>query len=350
LCWLKQRGKVYYLYFAKRFGRKPYSLNTSDLRLAREVEAEKNRELYDIVQGIKRPEKLMPIPYSELLRRYRDHKTSQGVDPKTLKNYLKTLNHFGRFLGTDVNIDTITPEQIEAFISFRRRSPKQHGEGTLAPKSLRNEVFTLVNLFTWTTERDFLLNNPMRKVSKPRRVVYDAPRALTYEEYLRLKAAIKSESYADVVDFYLLSGIRRAEGKLITSENFDFENMTLTVAQHKQGTHKVLPIGADLLAVSKRLIERAGVGNPLVTLHVSRLTTYFATARDEAGLPKSITFHSCRHTFASWLAALGTDFKTLQELIGHRSGEATQIYVHAFNPNKRSAIDKLTLPRKAVNA
>jgi hypothetical protein len=59
-------------------------------------------------------------------------------------------------------------------------------------------------------------------------------------------------------------------------------------------------------------------------------------------------FHSLHHSFASWLAALGTDFKTWQELIGHSSGEATQIYVHAFNPNKRSAIEKLRLPRKAV--
>jgi integrase/recombinase XerD len=75
----------------------------------------------------------------------------------------------------------------------------------------------------------------------------------------------------------------------------------------------------------------------------------FRNARKRAELPSSLTFHSLRHSFASWLAALGTDFKTLQELIGHSSGEATQIYVHAFNPNKRSAIEKLQLPRMAAN-
>lgn len=37
---------------------------------------------------------------------------------------------------------------------------QDHGEGTLAPKSIRNEVFTLVNLFAWATERDLLLENP----------------------------------------------------------------------------------------------------------------------------------------------------------------------------------------------
>ena len=59
---------------------------------------------------------------------------------------------------------------------------------------------------------------------------------------------------------------------------------------------------------------------------------------------------SVRHTFASWLAAPGTDFKTLHKLIGRRPGEATHIYGHAFDSNKRSAIEKLTLPRKPANA
>lgn len=190
----------------------------------------------------------------------------------------------------------------------------------------------------------------MRRVSKPKRVVYDAPRALTYAEYLKLKAAIKNEAFSDTIDLYTLTGIRRSDGLKITSENFDLEQMVATLPQHKQGTHKRIPIGHDLAELVKRIVERVGPEMPLVQLSVGRLTENFRTARINAGLPESLTFHSLRHTFASWLAALGTDFKTLQELIGHRSGEATQIYVHAFNPNKRSAIEKLTLPRKAVNA
>ncbi len=98
------------------------------------------------------------------------------------------------------------------------------------------------------------------------------------------------------------------------------------------------------------MIQRVGPGQPLVQLHPSRLTDNFRAARKRADLPSSLTFHSLRHSFASWLAALGTDFKTLRELIGHRSGEATQIYVHGFNPIRRSAIEKLHLPRTAANA
>jgi integrase len=348
-CWVKRRGRVYYLHFSKRTGRKPVSLNTSDRTLAREAQRRAESEAWCSERGIKRriAERLR---YSDLLRRFVEHKQAGGIDPKTLTNYLKTLNQFGAFLQSDMFIDAITPEHLEAFISHRRQSPRQHGEGFLAPKSLRNEVFTLVNVFAWAAERDLLLENPMRKVSKPRRVVYDAPRALTYDEYLRLKEAITNEKFSDVVDFYLLTGIRRSDGLTLTAENFDLVQMTATFAQHKTGTHKVVPIGPELAAVVRRMVERAGPGQPLIQLHPSRLTDNFRAARTRAGLPASLTFHSLRHTFASWLAALGTDFKTLQALIGHSSGQATEIYLHAFDPNKRSAIEKLTLPRKAVNA
>ena len=358
-CWIKKRrGKIYYVFFAKHVGRKSYSLRTKDRTLAREAQRRIESEIWCNERGI-RKKVAERLRYSDMVRRFVDHKKAAGINPKTLSNYVKTLNRFGAFLHTDAFIDAITPEQLEAFITNRRKSPKQHGEGTLAPKSVRNEVFTLVNLFSWAVHRDLLLDDPMRKISKPRRVVYDAPRALTFDEYLRLKAAINipsqdrrihnaRETFSDTVDFYFLSGLRRSDGLNVTSENFDFDSMMATLPQHKQGTHKTIPIGEDLAEVVIRMIQRVGPGKPLVSVHPSRLTDNFRAARDRAKLPSSLTFHSLRHSFASWLAALGTDFKTLQELIGHRSGEATQIYVHAFNPNKRSAIEKLHLPRKAA--
>ncbi len=146
--------------------------------------------------------------------------------------------------------------------------------------------------------------------------------------------------------FYLLTGLRQEDGLRVTAANFDFKPGIATFLQHKTGTHKTIAINRDLRPLVKRMIARVGKREPIVQMHKSRLTANFANARDRAGLPKSITFHSLRHTFATWLAALGTDFKTLQELIGHRSQESTQIYVHGSDPNKRSAIRLLRLPRR----
>ena len=259
------------------------------------------------------------------------------------------LNCFGEFLRSDIRADEITVQMLEQFIIHRRQSRTANRvakeERLIAPKTIRNEVFVLVDLFHWAKASDYVAHDPTDKLKKPRRVVYDVPRCLSVDEYLRLKAAITDPVFSDVVDFFLLSGVRRGDGKNVTSENFEWEGMRVKFFQGKQGTWKTIPIGRDLFAVAKRMIDRVGEGRPLVDLHVDRLTTDFAEARDRAGLPKSITFHSLRHTFASWLVAIGTDIETVQELVGHSSIESTQLYLHSFSSSKVSAIDKLVLPR-----
>ncbi len=335
-CWLKKRGSVWWLRYAACTNLKEESLRTKDKALAQEVQRRRESELFFGVRGYTQ----MPVRrvrLSELIDLYLDHKHAEGLAAKTVKNYGKLLNHFGKFLKKDPYANQINQQMIEAFVSSRRAADCK-------PKTIRNEVFTLVGFFKWAMEGNFVSLNPMQRFKKPRRVMYDAPRYLTYEQYLSLKAQIKNPVFADIVDFYLLSGIRREEGKRLTSESFDFENMTLTVYQSKQGTTKRIPISQDLHQVAQRLLARVKPGEPIIKLHVSRLTGNFAEARRKAKLPDSITFHSLRHSFGSWLAAAGVDMRMIQELIGHRDATSTAIYVHAFDPNRRSAIEKLRLP------
>ena len=47
------------------------------------------------------------------------------------------------------------------------------------------------------------------------------PRYLTYEQYKALPAAIVDEEFKDVVDFYPLTGMRRAEGETVTKTSQD---------------------------------------------------------------------------------------------------------------------------------
>jgi integrase len=50
-----------------------------------------------------------------------------------------------------------------------------------------------------------------------------------------------------------------------------------------------------------------------------------------------VTFHTLRHTFASWLALQGESLMTIRELLGHKSFAMTQRYAHLIPDEKKRA-------------
>ena len=331
-----RRGGVWYLRYSRRIGLPRRSLDTRDERIAEAIRVNEERRYQLARFGItsKLPAKLR---YSTLAKLFLASRAGRAAN--TLESYKYAFNAFGAFLHSDEYVHAIHAERITEFGAERARQGK-------SPKTVRNELVALASLFSWAVKQGHLAESPMARVKIPRPIHYP-PRYLRPQDYRKLMAKIDDEHFRDIVDFYILTGVRRGEGvRLRAGEHVDLTLGIIRLPQPKQGTYKAFPISRELGIVLRRLMPGMSGNGRLIRYSEDYLTHRFRHYAKEAGLPKQMTFHVLRHTFGTWLAATGVSMQTLQQLGGWQDAESVQKYVHPFDEHLGASIAKLRLPKK----
>lgn len=211
-------------------------------------------------------------------------------------------------------------------------------------RSQNNKLVPVRMLFKWLTRRNLLLYNPAADLDLPRGEHRLPKHVLTPAEAELLLNQPDIETLFGLRDRAILetlysTGVRRMELANLKLHDLDLDRCTLMVRQGKGKKDRMIPIGRRAVAwVSKYLDEArpellvppddgalflSRFGSGFTPAWVSALVRRYV---DATGLGKKGSAHMFRHTMATLMLENGADIRFIQQMLGHSSITATEIY------------------------
>ena len=123
-----------------------------------------------------------------------------------------------------------------------------------------------------------------------------------------------------------------SEAVKLTGRDIDSARMVIVIRQSKGRKDRYVMLSEQLLGILRDYWKRERPQNWLFPGHPGRRITTRQLQRvcrravEAAGLDKSITVHTLRHSFATHLLEQGVDIHVIQDLLGHRNIASTTRY------------------------
>ncbi len=286
----------------------------------------------------------MSSPDSELIAQY----LAGLAHARRLSDH--TLRSYAHELEMLVQLANGRPLASLSATDMRGAVAKAHGSG-LSARSIAHRLSAWRAFYRWLAERAELPANPVAAVRAPKQPKR-LPKALSVEDATALmeaSAAENAEGLRDhaILELFYSSGLRLselvgldavfAEGDGYRSAGWlDRESAEVTVLGKGQ-RRRTVPVGSKAMEALAAWLSVRGQfvkadPHPLfLSVRGARMSPNVVRERVKraalrAGIPANVHPHVLRHSFATHVLQSSGDLRAVQELLGHASVAATQIY------------------------
>lgn len=269
-----------------------------------------------------------------------------NYSPHTVNNYKLDCEKFHEFLiHEDVLFDDVDSLIIRNFLTVEMTNG-------VSKISCRRRLSALKKYYDFLLKHHYVKTNPFIFVSSPK-AERKLPSFLSIEEVNDLlKTNRQREDELMIRDQAILElsfycGLRVEELVNLSLQDIDMNRRIVRVFG-KGRKERLVPFTNECRITLKEYLENCrgklyaksltpttsfflnNNGNPLTTRGVQFI---LKDVERKTGVPYELHPHMLRHSFATHLLEKGADLRIIQELLGHASINATQIYTHVSMDN-----------------
>jgi site-specific recombinase XerD len=268
----------------------------------------------------------------------------RNLAPNTQMSYVQQVSLFARHFNKSP--EQLGPEDIRVYQVYLTNERK------LAPSSILIAVAALRFLYKVSLKRDWSFEDVIPAPKKPQTL----PIVLSPEEVLGFLDCVGGTMHRAILTICYAAGLRISEAVCLTVPDIDSGRMVIRVDQGKGQKDRYVMLSPRLLEILRDwwrvekpkhwLFPGDFPGQHISTAAVERACQ---KARCRCPIRKPTTPHSLRHAFAVHLLESGTDVRTIQLLLGHRSLATTARYLRIATSkvcSTTSPIDLLPRPVK----
>ena len=253
-----------------------------------------------------------------------------GKSENTFFNYKAQINKFFNYYGENTDFNDIREEEILEFIK------DEYIKRELASTTINLALCAIK--FLYSTCFHIELNSKLLPSAKTEQLI---PSILPKSDFVKIFNNTHNLKHKCWLLLAFCSGLRAGEIVSIRIENIYADEHKLKVlGKGKKERYTILPdITIKFLRLyckDEHITQKTGYlfkgYDNHEHNHRKAAVNFFVTLKNKYNLPENITFHSLRHSFATYYLINGGDLLTLQSLLGHRSLATTRRYIH-FSKN-----------------
>jgi integrase/recombinase XerD len=278
-----------------------------------------------------------------LLLKFTEHMKVIGFSERSIPDYIHNVKLFLHYLK-ELKIENIAEVDRRVIQDYQARVYLETTRGKpLAPKTQHKRLGCVQTFFQYLTKSGYALYDPSADLELPK-LPRQLPRnilnkkeigALLSKPNLETPLGIRDRAYLEV--FYA-TGIRVSELCSLKLADLDLSRGELRINQGKGKKDRIVPLGEvacdylefylaearpKLAPTGEQILFVSKNGRKMHYTTVSKLTSKYG---QKAGVNKSVSPHSLRHTCATHLLKGKADIRQIQELLGHENLASTQIY------------------------